>query len=102
MIVMTGRTLHERGHPYFKLAGIATKDQVHDANIALKRLLGTDDVEDVCRVMRLAGTVNYPTAARIERGYVPELVTLHIRKDAPAYTVEHLTGLAGKTSNPPD
>ena len=61
MLVMTGRTPHRRAHLYFKLAGNATKDQVRNANIALKTLLGTDDVEDVCRVMRLAGTVNYPT-----------------------------------------
>ena len=55
-----------------------------------------------CRLMRLAGCINYPSDDKRERGYVPELVTLHIRKDAPAYTVEHLTGLAGtgKPSNP--
>ena len=50
--------------------------------------------------MRLAGTVNYPTKDKRERGYVAELVTLHVRKDAPAYTVEQLTGLAGKPSGP--
>ena len=29
-------------------------------------------------------------------------MTLHIRKDAPAYTVEQLTGLAGKPSSTSD
>ena len=100
MLVMTGRTPHERGHPYFKLAGVATREQLLAVNIALKTLLGSDDVEDVCRVMRLAGTISYPPTDKVERGYIAELVTLHIRKDAPAYTVEHLTGLAGKTSSP--
>lgn len=94
MLVMTGRTPHERAHLYFRFDGKTTKDQVRNANIALKKLLDTDDVEDVCRVMRLAGTVSYPTEAKVARGYVPELVTLHIRKDSPAYTVERLTGFA--------
>ena len=49
--------------------------------------------------MRLAGTINYPTKDKLGRGYVAELVTLHIRKDAPAYTVGQLTGLAGKSSS---
>ena len=70
------------------------------ANVALKTLLGTDDVEDACPVMRLAGTVNYPSDDKARRGYIAELVTLHIRKDAPAYTVEQLIGLAGKPSSP--
>ena len=48
--------------------------------------------------MRLAGTVNYPTKDKRERGYVAELVTLRVREDAPSYTVEQLTGLAGKPS----
>ena len=45
--------------------------------------------------MRLAGTINYPTKAKRERGYIAELVTLHINLAAPAYTVEHLRRLAG-------
>ena len=44
--------------------------------------------------MRLAGTISYPKPDKVARGYITELVTLHIRKDAPAYTVEQLTGLA--------
>ncbi len=38
---------------------------------------------------------------KVTCGYVPELVTLHIRKDAPAYTVEQLIKLAGTNSNTP-
>jgi putative DNA primase/helicase len=99
MLVMTGRTPHERAHLYFRLDGKATKDQVKNANIALKKMLDTDDVEDVCRVMRLAGTVSYPTEAKRGRGYVPELVTLHIRKNMPCYTVERLTGFAAASKS---
>jgi RecA-family ATPase len=101
LLVMTGRTPHERGHPYFRFSGVVTEAaQQKAANVALKTLLDTDDVDDACRLMRLAGCINYPSDDKRERGYVPELVTLHIRKDAPAYTVEQLTGLTGKTSNP--
>jgi hypothetical protein len=61
-------------------------------------LLGGDPVQAVAHVMSISGTINYPTPKKIERGYVPELVTLHLRPDAPAYTVEQLTGLTGKPS----
>lgn len=94
MLVMTGRTPHKRGHPYFKLASAATPAELRNANTALKTLLGTDDVENPSRVMRLAGTISYPPPDKGERGYIAELVTLHIWKDAPTYTVEQLTGLA--------
>ncbi len=100
MLVVTGRTPHKRGHPYFKLAGGATPAELRNANTALKTLLGTDDVENPSRVMRLAGTISYPPPDKVERGYIAELVTLHIRKDAPTYTVEQLTGVTGKTSDP--
>ena len=90
--VVTGRTPHLRAHLYFRLAGSATpKEDVRGVNAALEALLGSDNVKNPDRVMRLAGTINYPTKDKLERGYVPELVTLHIKKDAPAYTVEHLT-----------
>jgi hypothetical protein len=99
MIIVTGRTPHLRAHLYFKLAGSVTPDKLKAANGALKMLLGGDDVESPVHLMRLAGTVNYPTKDKCERGYVTELVTLHIRENAPAYTVEHLAGLAGKPSD---
>ena len=60
MTIVTGRTPNFRAHLYFKLAGIATPDELRDANTALKTLLVTDDVENPSRVMRLAGTINYP------------------------------------------
>ena len=94
MTVMTGRTPHERGHLYFKLGGDVTAEQIKAANGALMTLLGTDDVRSPCSLMRLAGTVNWPTEAKRERGYAPELVTLHVRKNMPCYSFERLTGLA--------
>ena len=75
-----------------------TAEEVEDANAALKTLFGSDAVQNPDRLMRLAGTVNYPTKDKLERGYVAEPVTLHVREDAPSYTVEQLTSLAGKPS----
>ena len=94
MTVVTGRTPHFRAHLWFRLEGCATADQVEAVNAALKVLLGSDDVQDPARLMRLAGTISYPKPDKVARGYITELVTLHIRKDAPAYTVEQLIGLA--------
>ena len=100
IIIVTGRTPHLRAHLYFKLTGSVTLDELRTANTALKALFGSDDVASPAHLMRLAGTVNYPTPKKRERGYVPELVTLHNREDAPAYTVEHLIGLAGNEAKP--
>ena len=99
-IVQTGSTPHRRFQIYVKLAGNVTAEQLEDANTALKTWLGGDDVQSAEHLMRLAGTINYPTRDKSKRGYIAELVTLHVRLDAPAYTVEHLTGLAGKPSSP--
>ncbi|MBR1290147.1 hypothetical protein [Bradyrhizobium ottawaense] len=102
MLVVTGRVPHTRAHPYFEIASkIVDGAQMRSVNAALKSLLGTDDVEDPCRLMRLAGTVSYPSEDKIARGYTAEMVTLHIRQNAASYTVHHLLGLAGVTADDP-
>jgi hypothetical protein len=41
---------------------------------------GTDQsVINPARIMRVAGTVNYPNRAKLGKGYIPELVTLQVR-----------------------
>ena len=95
-VVETGHTPHRRFQIYVKLAGNATPTQVEDANSALETWLGGDNVKSPDHLMRLAGTINYPTTDKRERGYVAELVTLRINPDVPAYTVEQLTGLTSK------
>ena len=98
MVVVTGRTPHVRFHTYFRFAGKTTLDDVEAANEALKALLDSDAVQNADRVMRLAGTVNYPSRAKLERGYMPEMVELLLKPDAPAYRVEHLAALANGTA----
>jgi hypothetical protein len=84
---------HARRHLYFKLNGTVTPDQLKAGNSSLMKLLDSDVVQNPDRVMRLAGTVNYPSPDKAGRGYVEELTTLHINKDARAYGIDELIGL---------
>ena len=98
LIVTTGLVPHRRAHLYFKLDGGVTPVQLEAANASLMTLLNTDEVKNVDRVLRLAGTVNYPTADKRSRGYIEETTTL-IVKDAPAYKIERLIGLAPRSAS---
>lgn len=75
--VTTGRVPNPRPHLYWKLNEPTrnfpawTKQQA-----AIADALGGDRVIDPRRIMRLAGTVNYPKPDKAERGYRTELVTL--------------------------
>ena len=87
-VVTTGTIPHRRFQVHFELLGKPsedgldpgnpTADELTAVNTALKELLGGDDVQNADRVMRLAGTVSYPSPGKVERGYVPELVTLRV------------------------
>jgi hypothetical protein len=102
VVVTTGTTPHIRRHLYFRLDGATTLVELEAANTALCELLGSDKVVDPPRVMRLAGTVSYPSPDKQKRGYVAELTALRINKDARAYRVQELTKLApGSASDDP-
>ena len=100
MVVRTGSTPHSRFQIYLKLADSVTAKQAYNANEALEKLLGGDNVKSPAHLMRLAGTINYASKEKRGRGYVAELVTLQINLAAPTYSVDHLIGLAGGPSNP--
>jgi hypothetical protein len=102
IMVITGHTPNLRAHLYFRLAGAVTRDQLLGANTALVGLLGGDSVQAPAHVMRLAGTINWPTAKKKGRGYIPELVTLHTNPSARAYTAEELIGSTGGDKSPWD
>ena len=90
IVPTTGTVPHPRRHLYFKLDGSAKPDEVRAANASLKILLGGDKVQNPDRVMRLAGTVNYPSPKKQAEGYVAEIVTLHQNRDARAYSLDEL------------
>jgi hypothetical protein len=101
IVVTTGTITHPRRHIYFRIDGAIAADKLLEANGALAQLLAGDAVQDAPRVLRLAGTINYPTPEKLAKGYVVELTTLHINKDAPAYQIEALTALSGGRSGDP-
>jgi hypothetical protein len=99
-IVTTGITPHPRRHMYFKLSGAVTPDKLKAANESLKVLFGSDDVQNPDRILRLAGTINYPKKAKVENGYIEELTSMPgINKDARAYRADELIGLTGGSTD---
>jgi hypothetical protein len=95
IIVTTGTNPHLRQHLYFRIQGgiVITREQTA-VNQVLRDLLGTDDVKDPIRIMRLGGCINYPTEKkRRERGYVAELVTVKIAQQPREYSIEELMAL---------
>jgi hypothetical protein len=95
LVVTTGTIPHPRRHLYFKLAGTVTPEQLKDVNVALQRLFGSDAVHNASRIMRLAGTINYPPEKKRDRGYIPEVVTFHTNPGAPAYQADDLVARGG-------
>lgn len=77
LIVHTGSTPHERDHVYYQLS-----EPAHDptAWTAVQKALvrmgnGDANCTNPARLMRLPGTISWPTQRKLERGYIAELVT---------------------------
>jgi hypothetical protein len=99
MIVTTGNVPHRRAHLYFKLDDNANAETLRAINTSLCKLFDSDAVQSPSHVMRLAGTVNYPTLKKQKRRYVAELVTLHQREPR-AYQAGALIELSSVATNP--
>ena len=69
-VITTGTTPWLRQHVYFRIkGGIADAAQLKAVNTVLRDMLGSDDVTDAIRIMRLGGCINYPTEKKQrERG----------------------------------
>ena len=97
LVVTTGLTPWPRRHLYFRLDQPITNFAEMDAvNKVLGDFLNADKVFDARRIMRLAGTLNYPKADKA--GRMIELTTLN-RPPAPAYSAAHLLALGGGADN---
>lgn len=101
LMVVTGNTPYKRCHLYFLLAeAISNPDELKAANSALKELFGSDHVDNPAHVLRVGGTVNYPSPAKAARGYVTEVTTVHLSRRPGIYSVEALSALAPSKSEP--
>lgn len=77
MLVMTGAVPESRPHFYWRLEEPCANLQAWTARQrAIASHLRGDAVINPSRIMRLAGTVNYPAPHKIQRGYRTELTTL--------------------------
>ena len=94
-VISTGTTPCLRQHLYFRIrGGITDATALKAVNSALRDLLGSDDVTDAIRIMRLGGCFNYPTNKKRDRGYVAELVTVKVAKQPHEYSAEELIYLS--------
>jgi hypothetical protein len=94
LIVGTGTIPHQRAHVYFNIGGIKDAAQLTLINESLQRFFGSDTVKNADRVLRLAGTVNFPNADKQKRGYVVERVTL-LKPEGALYSAGELIALSG-------
>ena len=89
-IVTTGTRPTQRLHGYYMLDAPETDMAAYTARQeALAAAVGGDNVKDAPRIMRLAGTVSYPSKDKQMRGYIPELVTISDADPIP-YAAEKL------------
>ncbi len=81
IIVTTGTIPHERRHAYWRLAEPCQDLHLwrETQKLIASKLKTDSSVCNPSRIMRVAGTVSYPSKPKLTRGYVPELVTLKVR-----------------------
>ena len=75
--VITGKTPFERLHAYWMVDGIKDVDAWKLAQkLLIQRFDSDKNIKNPSRIMRLAGTVSWPNAQKLKRGYIPELTAL--------------------------
>ena len=80
MEVVTGVVPHFRNHIYYRFSEPLTDMAVwSELQKRLALHLGTDKkIHNASRIMRIAGTLSYPSPTKIELGYQVELTNLII------------------------
>jgi hypothetical protein len=77
--VETGRTPTLRVHAYWQIDGIPNLEDWKQLQKNLIHKFGTDpQIINPSRIMRLAGTISWPSGQKRKRGYVPELTKLKV------------------------
>ena len=79
-IVLTGTQPCARPHVYWELEDPTMNMTAWNATQkAIAATLKTDaSVVNASRIMRVAGTINWPKPKKIEKGYIQEITSLHI------------------------
>jgi predicted P-loop ATPase len=101
--VLTGKTPTPRPHVYWEL-----DRPEYDLSAWTNRqrmiaqALKTDSVIDPPRIMRLAGTINWPKPKKVEKGYIVELTTLKIYgpDERPPVSADQLQRAFGDVERP--
>jgi hypothetical protein len=102
-VVQTGSVPEARKHYYFHLNGSrqVNVDEVRKGNRTLQVLLGTDAaVVNPIQLLRLAGTINYPTKKKISRGYIQEITILTEFENSNPVDVDQLSALTQRQGQP--
>lgn len=77
MVVVTGTVPNSRPHLYWQLEEpVGNMPAWTERQRGIAHVLGGDAVINPSRIMRLAGTVNFPSQDKVGRGYKVELTTL--------------------------
>lgn len=74
----------------WKVAGPTTVDVAEDINRRVSHQLKADHCWNIDRVLRLPGTINWPNAAKAQRGRVPVWSTLVQPDNGVAYTADNM------------
>jgi hypothetical protein len=98
VLVQTGTIPNVRFQIYFQLDSSYIAAAIEPVNAALRNWLGGDDVSNADRVMRLAGTLSFPSQKKVERGYLIERTVFKLVTNAPRYSAEQLMNAAGENS----
>ena len=90
-VVMTGTIPARRGHLYFEHDDVC-RNLPAWKNIQcgiIDHYASDPAIKDTPRIMRLAGSISFPSQKKTKKDYVPELVKL-IKKDTGSYSTEDL------------
>lgn len=89
-LILTGRHPEARGQLFVRIkptSDLATWETVHERMV--RKCGGDENALGRNRLMRLAGSVSYPSPKKVERGYVIERTSAHF-VPAPVYSVPDL------------
>ena len=100
IIVTTGTVPNTRLHAYWRL--LEPETDISRLEIAIETLgiaLGGDPaVKNADRIMRLPGTISYPSASKQKRGYEPELTSFVQFFDVPEATTDEIIQAYGEAA----